>query len=52
MIKVKGRLYFFNEKLTTKVFMKNGRYYAQLTDQEIVEIELYDYLNLGGKLED
>ena len=49
MIKVKGRNYYINEKLVLGVFKDNGKYFAKLGYDEIVEIGENDYLNMGGE---
>ena len=50
MFKVKNRNYYINEKVVKSVYRKGDKFIAILDTHEKVEIEEYDYLNLGGKL--
>ena len=50
MFKVKNRNYYITEKMVESVYKKDNRFVAILNTGEKVEIEEYDYLNLGGKL--
>lgn len=52
MIKVKDKNYYINEKeLKGKPYTINERYFVNTKSGEILEIDLMDYCNLGGVLE-
>lgn len=50
MIQVKNKAYFISELLVKEVFKKDNRYFVRLKSDEVQEIELGTYLNLGGEV--
>ena len=50
MIKAKNRNYYLDEKLITKVWKENDKFYASDKCMQRYEIEEKDFVRLGGKV--
>lgn len=50
MFKVKNRNYYINEKLIKRLHKRNDTYFVLLVSGETLEIDVNEYIRLGGKL--